>query len=337
LCGYIYTHTNTRTRTHEHTQQTYTHTYTHPHTHTHMNTMSLAHAHTQYHVYTCMHTHIYTHVHVYTGGSRGNSSDGAGDSGCNSGGSNNICSRNSVNARSDGSSSGSNRCTDAGYHTSHRKWGREGQTGGIYRSREVISVSIVCLCVCLCLHVHRKCCLQKTRFACNISFCPYLTIWHGKKRCCRRIKPFEDSMSNRLPLFDTMSNRLPLFDTGIVFIVRHLQLHRAGTMLRIICTIRTASSVRVRRARLHLIRWPLSAKGFRSLSFSPSLCNYKYTCGPKKLYWTAFNTKSGLEKVSFQDCFSYICVCACVCVLNVCVRVYVFGCNKGGKGGYTHL
>jgi len=47
-----------------------------------------------------------------------------------------------------------------------------------------------------------------------------------------------------------------------------------------ICAIRTASSMRVHRARLCLIRWPLSAesgRNLRSLASSPSPCDHRYT------------------------------------------------------------
>jgi len=77
-------------------------------------------------------------------------------------------------------------------------------------------------------------------------------------------------------------------------------------MLPDTCTIPTSSSVRARRASLHLIQRPLWAT---NASAAPLLCHrtaIKSTlCGPTFLYWTAFCPKAGHNKVSFKDCFSY--------------------------------
>jgi len=105
---------------------------------------------------------------------------------------------------------------------------------------------------------------------------------------------------------------------------RHLQLHGAGTRLPDICTIRTVPLVRVWRARLHLIRWPLLAKASGACLLRLCSAITSTQCGPEKVYWTAFCIESGQEKMSFQDCISYECVCVCVCMCAcVCVRAFV--------------
>jgi len=97
--------------------------------------------------------------------------------------------------------------------------------------------------------------------------------------------------------------------------VRHLQLHGAGTRLPVLCTIRTASSVRVRRARLHLIRWPLSAKASGAYLFrhrSAITCTHavqKNCIGPHLI------PNRDRKRCLFKTAFPInVCVCACVCV-----------------------
>jgi len=107
----------------------------------------------------------------------------------------------------------------------------------------------------------------------------------------------------RLQYLFFVSNR-GLYSTRGFLAVRHLQLRRAR--LPDTCTIRTASSVRARRASLHLIQWALWAT---NASAAPLLCHrtaIKITeCGPIFCIGPHFVPNQDIKKVSFKDCFSY--------------------------------
>jgi len=120
------------------------------------------------------------------------------------------------------------------------------------------------------------------------------------KRYCISISFF-----NFFNIFFAVSNRGPYIRHGGFLAVRQLQPRGAGTRLPETCTIRTALSVRVRRASFHLIRWLLSAT---NASAAPLLCHRtaikRKQCGPIFRIGPHFVPQRDIKKVSFKDCFS---------------------------------
>ena len=79
----------------------------------------------------------------------------------------------------------------------------------------------------------------------SMSLCLYVSMFRGKAVFKRPLSPTISFLPCRI--------EGPLFDTGFSA-VRHLQPRRARTRLPDTCTLGTASSVRARRASLHLIQ-----------------------------------------------------------------------------------
>jgi len=90
----------------------------------------------------------------------------------------------------------------------------------------------------------------------------------------------------------------PRFDKGF-FAVRQLQLRRLGTRLPDTCNIPTASSMRVWRARLRLIRW-LATKASRAYLLRQSHCTHNNTMRSNILYCVPNRDRKGvLLKTAF--------------------------------------